>query len=83
VLNDKIEDVASISVLRSFTIYTLIHTTNKEENIVTIKANHDWTIIQIKSLWLRLLKVWPLSNNKEESMAVMKEAIARGSVVEE
>jgi hypothetical protein len=29
------------------------------------------------------LKVWPLSNNKEESMAVMKEAIARGSVVEE
>jgi hypothetical protein len=50
VLNDKIEDVASISVLRSFTIYTLIHTTNKEENIVTIKANHDWIIIQIKSL---------------------------------
>jgi hypothetical protein len=29
-------------------IYTLIHTTNKEENILTIKANHDGTIIQNK-----------------------------------
>jgi hypothetical protein len=47
---EDVADVSGISVLRSFTIYTLIHTTNKEENIVTIKANHDWTIIQIKSL---------------------------------
>jgi hypothetical protein len=65
-------------------IYTLNHTTNKEENILTIKANHDGTIIQNKTPMIKTIEgVNPLSNNKEESMAVMKETIAGGSVVEE